>query len=266
MNMKSLAVAALAGAVAVSGACGKKPAAPAGEAGGPAAAAKFTIGMSQCNLGEPWRVQMNADVKAAAAGHPELKVVFKDAQNDTLRQRSQIEEFVGAGVDLIIVSPKEAAPLTPPVAAAVAKGIPVIVLDRARPRRRLHLLHRGGQQADRKGRRGLDRRAPGREGEGRRAQGPDDLDPRAGPQLGLPRGHPRERSGDRLRGRHEMARARRAPGDGVGPGPLPEDRPRLRPQRSRAPTARTSPPRPPGARRTSSSSGSTACPTRARST
>ena len=130
MNMKSLAVAALAGAVAVSGACGKKPAAPAGEAGGPAAAAKFTIGMSQCNLGEPWRVQMNADVQAAAAGHPELKVVFKDAQNDSLRQRSQIEEFVGAGVDLIIVSPKEAAPLTPPVAAAVAKGIPVIVLDR----------------------------------------------------------------------------------------------------------------------------------------
>jgi ribose transport system substrate-binding protein len=33
-------------------------------------------------------------------------------------------------VDLIIVSPKEAAPLTPPVAAAYEKGIPVIVLDR----------------------------------------------------------------------------------------------------------------------------------------
>ena len=40
--------------------------------------------MSQCNLGEPWRVQMNADIKAAAAKHPELKVIFKDAQNDTL--------------------------------------------------------------------------------------------------------------------------------------------------------------------------------------
>jgi ribose transport system substrate-binding protein len=30
---------------------------------------KYTIGMSQCNLGEPWRVQMNADVKAAADQH-----------------------------------------------------------------------------------------------------------------------------------------------------------------------------------------------------
>jgi ribose transport system substrate-binding protein len=90
----------------------------------------FTIGMSQCNLGEPWRVQMNADIKKAADTHPNLKVVYKDAQNDTLKQVSQIEEFVSAGVDLIIVSPKEAAPLTPPVAAAFKKGIPVIVLDR----------------------------------------------------------------------------------------------------------------------------------------
>ncbi len=90
----------------------------------------WLIGMSQCNLGEPWRVQMNADVRAAAEKHPELKVIFKDAQNDTLQQRAHIEEFIGAPVDLIIVSPKEAAPLTPPVAKAVKAGIPVIVLDR----------------------------------------------------------------------------------------------------------------------------------------
>jgi ribose transport system substrate-binding protein len=91
---------------------------------------KFTIGMSQCNLGEPWRVQMNLDIKNEAEKHPEISVIYKDAQNDSLKQRSQIEEYVNAGVDLIIVSPKEAAPLTPPVAAAYDGGIPVIVLDR----------------------------------------------------------------------------------------------------------------------------------------
>jgi len=91
---------------------------------------RWAIGMSQCNLGEPWRVQMNADVRRAAEAHPELAVTYKDAQNDTLRQRSQIEEFIDADVDLLIVSPKEAAPLTPPVAAAYRRGIPVIVLDR----------------------------------------------------------------------------------------------------------------------------------------
>lgn len=92
--------------------------------------AKWTVGMSQCNLGEPWRVQMNTDIREAAKDHPEINVIFKDAQNDTLKQRSQIEEFINAGVDLLIVSPKEAAPLTPPIAEAFRKGIPVIVLDR----------------------------------------------------------------------------------------------------------------------------------------
>ena len=91
---------------------------------------RWTIGMSQCNLGEPWRVQMNADIKKAAERHPEISVTYKDAQNDNLRQVAHLEEFVRAGVNLIIISPKEAAPLTRPVADAYGKGIPVIVLDR----------------------------------------------------------------------------------------------------------------------------------------
>lgn len=90
----------------------------------------YVIGMSQCNLGEPWRVEMNAQIKAAAEKHPNLKVIFKDAQNDTLQQRAHVEEFVSAGVDLLIISPKEAQPLTAPVAKAMDAGIPVIVLDR----------------------------------------------------------------------------------------------------------------------------------------
>lgn len=102
--------------------CGKKDA--------DRATAEWTLGMSQCNLGEPWRVQMNADIRSAAAKHEDIDVVFKDAQNDTLKQRSQVEEFISAGVDLIIISPKETAPLTPVVAQAYKKGIPVIVLDR----------------------------------------------------------------------------------------------------------------------------------------
>ena len=92
--------------------------------------AKWVIGMSQCNLGEPWRVQMNADIKQAAEQYPEIEVIFKDAQNDNLRQRSHVEEFISSEVDLLIISPKEAAPLTPPVMEAFRKGIPVIVLDR----------------------------------------------------------------------------------------------------------------------------------------
>jgi ribose transport system substrate-binding protein len=111
--------------------CGKSDQGqPAQPAGPKKAKSSYTIGMSQCNLGEPWRVEMNAQIKAAADRRPNLTVIFKDAQNDTLKQRSHVEEFVSAGVDLIIISPKEAQPLTDPVARAVGAGIPVIVLDR----------------------------------------------------------------------------------------------------------------------------------------
>ena len=96
---------------------GEGAAAQSASAGG-TAAKPWRIGMSQCNLGEPWRVQMNADIKRAAAGRPELTVVFKDAQNDSLRQRAQVEELVAQGIDLLIISPKETAPLTKPVAEA----------------------------------------------------------------------------------------------------------------------------------------------------
>ena len=91
----------------------------------------YLIGMSQCNLGEPWRVQMNADIRRASTILPNVKLIFKDAQNDSLAQRAQVEELVSQGIDLLIISPKEAAPLTGPVAEVYKKGIPVIVLDRA---------------------------------------------------------------------------------------------------------------------------------------
>ena len=87
--------------------------------------------MSQCNLGEPWRVQMNADIARAAASRPNLQIVYKDAQNDSLTQRAQVEELFAQGIELLIISPKESAPLTKPVAEVYAKHIPVIVLDRA---------------------------------------------------------------------------------------------------------------------------------------
>lgn len=119
------------GALCWPSACGRKESPPPPRAAEETtSSARWTIGMSQCNLGEPWRVQMNQDIKLAAEQHPEIRMIFKDAQNDSLKQRTHIEEYINAGVDAIIVSPKEAAPLTPPVAAAHRAGIPIIVLDR----------------------------------------------------------------------------------------------------------------------------------------
>ncbi len=90
----------------------------------------YTIGMSQCNLGEPWRVRMNAEIKACTDKCPQLTVEWKDAQGKSEQQQAHVREFIDMGVDLIIISPLEAVPLTKPVEEAMDAGIPVIVLDR----------------------------------------------------------------------------------------------------------------------------------------
>jgi len=113
------------------GTTGGKMTTESGDANTSGGTKTYTIGMSQCNLGEPWRVQMNKDIEEAAKQHPEIRMIFKDAQNDSLKQRAHVEEFINQKVNLIIISPKEAQPLTEPVAKAYRAGIPVIVLDRA---------------------------------------------------------------------------------------------------------------------------------------
>lgn len=73
---------------------------------------QFVIGMSQCNLGEPWRVAMNDQIQMAAEKHPEFKVIFADAAQDNSKQIADIQNFIQQKVDLLIASPNEATPLT----------------------------------------------------------------------------------------------------------------------------------------------------------
>lgn len=91
---------------------------------------KFVIGMSQCNLGEPWRVAMNDQLAAAAKDYPMFEIIYADAAQDNSKQIADIENFIQMGVDLLIASPNEAAPLTNVIKKAYESGIPVILLDR----------------------------------------------------------------------------------------------------------------------------------------
>jgi ribose transport system substrate-binding protein len=91
---------------------------------------KKVIGFSQANLGEPWRVAMNAQVAARAKDFPALEFVYADAQQDNAKQVADVESFLRQRIDLLIISPNEAKPLTPIVKRAFDAGIPVIVLDR----------------------------------------------------------------------------------------------------------------------------------------
>ena len=94
------------------------------------AAAKYRIGFSQATILETWRVQFNKDMKREAEKHPEIELIIADGQNKTEKQVADVENFISQGVDVLIVSPKESAGLTPVVEKAIDAGIPVIILDR----------------------------------------------------------------------------------------------------------------------------------------
>ncbi|HYJ62163.1 MAG TPA: substrate-binding domain-containing protein [Parafilimonas sp.] len=90
----------------------------------------YTIGFSQCTMVNKWRQTMLEEMKRELAFHPEVKFVFKDANGNTKKQIQQIQELIDEKIDLLIVSPQEAAPITPIVEEAFDKGIKVIIVDR----------------------------------------------------------------------------------------------------------------------------------------
>ncbi len=73
---------------------------------------------------------MNAEVAERAKDFPDVEIVYADAQQDNAKQVADVESFLRQRIDLLIISPNEAKPLTPVVQRVFAAKIPVIVLDR----------------------------------------------------------------------------------------------------------------------------------------
>jgi ribose transport system substrate-binding protein len=96
----------------------------------PEAARTFRIAFSQCNSAEPYRSTQNAILRREIAKYPDCELVIQDAQQDNAKQIDQIDTFILQGVDLLIVAPNEAGPLTPVVRKAQGAGIKVICLER----------------------------------------------------------------------------------------------------------------------------------------
>lgn len=62
--------------------------------------------------------------------HPDLEMVVMDAGGDSKKQIRDIEKLAQSRIDLLIVSPNEADPITPIVEKVFKDGIPVIIIDR----------------------------------------------------------------------------------------------------------------------------------------
>ena len=90
----------------------------------------YVIGFSQANFKEPYREHVNHELERLVKSYPKFKITIADGQASVNTQVSQVENFLTQQVDILFISPFEAAPLTPVVSRAYKAGTPVIELDR----------------------------------------------------------------------------------------------------------------------------------------
>ncbi len=89
----------------------------------------FRIGVAQCS-DDSWRHKMNDEILREAMFYDGVAVEIRSAGDDNRKQAEDVRYFMDKGVDLLIISANEAAPMTPVVEEAYRKGIPVILIDR----------------------------------------------------------------------------------------------------------------------------------------
>jgi ribose transport system substrate-binding protein len=90
----------------------------------------WTIGVSNFGLGNSWRVQMIAELKAAAAKDSRIKeLVITNSDGNLAKQLSDIEDLRSRNVDGLLITPLSADGLVAPVEEAYADHIPTIIFN-----------------------------------------------------------------------------------------------------------------------------------------
>lgn len=91
---------------------------------------EYIIGFSQCIGSDQWRKTMLSEMQRELSFHKDVTLLYEDANGNSKKQVTQVRSLLDKGIDLLIISPNEASPLTPIVEEAYHKGIPVIIIDR----------------------------------------------------------------------------------------------------------------------------------------
>lgn len=106
--------------------CKKESGGPGGRANG-----KIVVGFSQMENDGPWRIAETNSMKSEAAKLADkFELVITDAQGQTSKQVSDVEDLVSRGVNAIFLAPRERNGLEPALQAAKEAKIPVILVDR----------------------------------------------------------------------------------------------------------------------------------------
>lgn len=90
---------------------------------------KYRICVSQCSQ-DDWRMKMNDEINREILLHDDATVEICSADDSSEKQIADIRRFMQGPCDILIVSPNEAAALTPVIKEVYERGTPVIVYDR----------------------------------------------------------------------------------------------------------------------------------------
>jgi ABC-type sugar transport system substrate-binding protein len=89
----------------------------------------LTVGFSQCDNGNSWRVAETNSMKEVAAKYG-INCIITDAGGDIAKQASDIQDLIAQGVSYLVVAPQQEDGLQASIADAMDKNIPVILIDR----------------------------------------------------------------------------------------------------------------------------------------
>jgi ribose transport system substrate-binding protein len=92
---------------------------------------KIVVGFSQMENNNPWRIaETNSMKDEAAKRSAKFELVTTDAQGQTSKQVSDVEDLIARKVNVIFLAPREFEGLAPALQAAKKAKIPVFLIDR----------------------------------------------------------------------------------------------------------------------------------------
>ena len=89
----------------------------------------FTLGLSLSTLNNPFFVTLRDGAQAEADARGQELIVV-DAQDDSAKEATNIEDLIQRGVSAILINPTDSAAIVPSIQKANDAGIPVFTIDR----------------------------------------------------------------------------------------------------------------------------------------
>ncbi len=90
---------------------------------------EIVVAFSQMEMNNAWRVAETNSIQEEAEARG-IKLIYTDANGDTAKQVSDVEDIVTQKPDVILMAPREYDGVGPALEAAKEAGIPVLLLDR----------------------------------------------------------------------------------------------------------------------------------------